>query len=90
MGTTEGSVEGGAEARRRRQPYRCYLVRCRLEEGAGPHGEAIWRFTVQQADSAAARRSFASLEDVAAHIEADLASCAAANRPTRSREEKSP
>jgi len=89
MGTTESSVEGGAEARRRRQPYRCFLLRCRLEEGAGPHGEAIWRFTVQQADSDAARRSFASLEDVAAHIEADLASCAVSPKP-RLRKEKTP
>jgi hypothetical protein len=90
MRATEGSSKEGPEARRRRQPYRCYLVRCRLEEGAGPAGEAAWRFTVQRADPDAARRSFASLDDVAAHIEADLASCAVANRSSRSSKEETP
>ncbi len=90
MRATRSSAEGVAEVRRRRQPYRCYLVRCRLEEGAGPEGEATWRFTVQRADPDAARRSFASLDDVAAHIEADLASCAVANRSSRSPKEKTP
>ncbi len=83
MGTTNSR-----EARTKRQTYRCYLVRCRLEEGATPGGEALWRFIVQQADPDAARRSFASLKDVAAHIEADLASCAAANRLVQSQKEK--
>ena len=80
MGAPRGSAESGAEVRRRRQPYRCYLVRCRLEEGAGPAGEAVWRFTVQRAELDAARRSFASLHDVAAHIESELASCALARK----------
>jgi len=74
MGTTESSVEGGAEARRRRQPYRCFLLRCRLEEGAGPGGEPAWRFTVQQAVPDAPRRSFACFHDVAAYLEAELGS----------------
>ncbi len=55
--------------------YRCFLVRCRLEEGAGPNGEPSWRFTVQQVRSGAARRSFTSLSDVATHLEAELAAC---------------
>ena len=56
-----------------RQRYRCFLVRCRLEEGAGPEGEPAWRFTVLQGGSDPARRSFTCLQDVAAHIEAELA-----------------
>jgi hypothetical protein len=70
----------------KRQPYRCFLVRCRLEEGAGPDGAAAWRFTVQQADANAPRRMCVSLPEVAAHIESELASCAlgaGTQKPTR-------
>jgi hypothetical protein len=81
-----------------RQPYRCFLIRCRLEEGAGPDGAAAWRFTVQQADANAPRRSFISLLEVAAHLEAELASCALgagahgprSQEPTLSPKEKTP
>ena len=62
-------------ARCEQQPYRCFLVRCRLEEGAGPEDNAVWHFTVQQVAPDAARRSFACLHDVAAHMEAELAAC---------------
>ena len=55
------------------QRYQCFLVRCRLEEGAGPEGQPAWRFTVLQGGSDPARRSFTCLHDVAAHIEAELA-----------------
>jgi hypothetical protein len=65
------------EARKKLQTYRCFLVRCRLEESAGPAGEPGWRFTVQEAGTDAARRSFASFHDVAAYIDAELASCGA-------------
>jgi hypothetical protein len=68
----------------KRQPYRCFLIRCRLEEGAGPDRAAAWRFTVQQAEANAPRRTFVSLPDVAAHLEAELASCVLAqehNKP---------
>ncbi len=85
-----GATGSGPETCMKQQPYRCYLLRCRLEEGAGPHGEALWRFTVQQAGPDAARRSFACLYDVAAHIEAELASSTLAQRPIRSRKEKTP
>ena len=67
----------------KRQPYRCFLIRCRLEEGAGPGGTAAWRFTVQQADANAPRRTFVSLLEVAAHMEAELASCVLAQGHTR-------
>ncbi len=72
MGAT-GSEAGG---RQQRQAYRCFLVRCRLAEGAAPGGEPAWRFTVQEAGRDGARRSFACLKDVEAYIDAELASCA--------------
>jgi hypothetical protein len=70
------------------RPYRCFLVRCRLEEEPGqtglrgqpagqPTGQRAWRFTVQQAGAGGARRSFACFDDVAAHMRAELASCGA-------------
>jgi hypothetical protein len=62
-------------ARSEQPPYRCFLVRCWLEEGAGPQGEPVWRFTVQQTGPDAARRSFSCLHGVAAHMEAELAAC---------------
>jgi hypothetical protein len=71
MGATEGRVEPGPK----RQPYRCFLVRCRLEEGAGPDGTPEWRFTVEQAGDKSARHAFHSLEDVATHIGEELATC---------------
>ena len=91
-----GATRNPAGTHKGVHPYRCFLVRCRLEEGALPgaspgalpgggrpeeigHGdEPAWRFTVQQIEPAATRRGFACLRDVVAHIEAELASCAAA------------
>ncbi len=55
-----------------RRFYRCFLVRCRLEERAGPEGQPVWRFTVLHGGDPA-RRSFTSLHDVVTHIEAELA-----------------
>ena len=57
MGASERTGQTG-----KRQPYRCFLIRGRLEEGAGPNGTAAWRFTVQQADANAPRRTFVSLQ----------------------------
>jgi len=65
--------ESGNGARQKRQAYRCFLIRCRLEEGAGPGGEPAWRFTVQEGEPDAGRRSFACLHDVMAHLAAQLA-----------------
>ncbi len=70
MGTTKDT--GAAQPKR--QPYRCFLLRCWLQEGAGPGGEPSWRFTVQEAGPDAARRSFACLEDVEAYLAAALGS----------------
>jgi hypothetical protein len=77
----------------KRQPYRCFLIRCRLEEGAGPDGTSAWRFTVQQADANAPRRTCISLAEVTAQIESELESCALAGgsqRLTRSHRKKTP
>jgi hypothetical protein len=78
MGASEKTGQTGKP-----QPYRCFLIRCRLEEGAGPNGAPAWRFTVQQADAHAPRRTCVSLQEVAAHMEAELASCVLAQGHTR-------
>lgn len=58
-----------------RRAYRCFLVRCWLEENTGPGGASAWRFTVQQARPDSARRSFACFLDVTTYITAELAAC---------------
>ncbi len=63
-----------AQARKLRRPYRCFLVRCWLEEGAGAAGERAWRFTVQEARDGGYRRSFNCMKDVEAFLEAELRS----------------
>ena len=71
------------QTRERVRPYRCFLVRCRLEENGEtglrgrPAGQPAWRFTLQQAGAGGARRSFTCFDDVAAHMRAELASCGA-------------
>ena len=69
--------ESGARTPKKMLPYRCFLVRCRMEEMAGPTGQPSWRFTVQQAGAGRARHSFTCFDDVAAHMQAELASCKA-------------
>ena len=69
MAAREGEVRNRARVR----AYRCFLVRCRLEG----NGRPAWRFTVQQAGTGGARRSFTCFDDVAAHMQAELASCEA-------------
>jgi hypothetical protein len=69
--------ESGARSPEKVLPYRCFLVRCRLEENAVPTGKPAWRFTVQQAGAGGARHSFTCFDDVAAHMQAELASCGA-------------
>ena len=65
--------ESGARRPEKKLSYRCFLVRCRLEG----NGRPAWRFTVQQAGTGGARRSFTCFDDVAAHMQAELASCEA-------------
>ena len=65
-----------ARARNTPQPYRCFLLRCRLETGVGCSAGPAWRFTIELAGQPdAARRSFTSLDDVTAYLEAELAGC---------------
>jgi hypothetical protein len=70
-----GGAESPSEPRTQNRPYRCYLLRCWLEEHAGPGGEPAWRFTVRQVGPDAARSSFTNFHDAAAFIEAELATC---------------
>ena len=69
--------ESGTRVPEKMLPYRCFLVRCRLEKNAGPTGQPAWRFTVQQAGAGGARHSFTCFDNVAAHMQAELASCGA-------------
>ena len=75
-----GAAEIQSEPRTWNRPYRCFLLRCWLEEGAGPGGAPAWRFAVRQAELDAARLSFTSFHDVAAYIEAELSSCVRAQK----------
>ncbi len=68
------TTKGGAAGQKKPGPYRCFLLRCRLQEGAGPGGEPGWRFTVQEAGPDTARRSFGCLKDLEAYLEAELGS----------------
>ena len=70
-----GATASPSETRRSKRAYRCYLLRCWLEEGAGPCGEPAWRFTVRQTDLDAARLAFSSLHDLTVYIETELAAC---------------
>ena len=73
-----GANAGRSGPPRPNRPYRCYLLRCWLEDGAGPGGEPAWRFTLRQTDLDAARLSFSSLPDVKLYIETELTMCARA------------
>ncbi len=73
--------ETTAGSHRKREPYLCLLLRCRLDEGRGP---PAWRFTVQQVGRGAPRRSFARFSDLVAYVEAELGSCEASARSDES------
>jgi hypothetical protein len=67
-----GAGGNSAESHKQQRPYRCFLVRCRLEENAGPTGDPVWRVSVEEVGPQAARRAFACLEDFEAYLEAEL------------------
>ncbi len=52
--------------------YRAFLLRCWQEAGAGPGGEAAWRFSLAQAGDEEAKRGFASLEALLAYLRREL------------------
>lgn len=88
-----GASGSGAGTPGKERAYRCFLVRCRLQEGASPEDKPAWRFTVERVRPDAARRSFASLDDVVAYVEAELASCevsARSGKPTSFHSEVKP
>ncbi len=76
-----GANEITAESRGKREPYLCFLLRCRSGEDGG---EPAWRFTVHQVGKGAPRRSFARFSDVVAYVEAELGSCEASGRSDES------
>ncbi len=70
-----GDVDDQLERRNKPRPYRCFLVRCWLETDVGLGGEPAWRFTIRQAGFGGQRRSFTTIKDVEAYLEAELATC---------------
>lgn len=75
-----GAPESRSKPRAQNRRYRCYLLRCWLEEVAGPGGEPAWRFTVRQVGPDAGRHSYTSFHEVVALIEAELATCVRAQQ----------
>jgi hypothetical protein len=71
MGEVANPFEGHAPP----APYRCFLLRCWMEEDAGAEGAPVWRFAVRRVGPDVAHRAFASLDDVVAYIAAELATC---------------
>jgi len=54
------------------QDYRAYLLRCWREAGAAANGEAVWRFMLMDIDAHRAKKGFACLDDLAAHLREEL------------------
>jgi hypothetical protein len=65
-------TDDACRSRDERRPYRCFLLRCRQEEGALPSAGLNWRFTVQEAGMDEARRGFVSLQELEAYLEVEL------------------
>jgi hypothetical protein len=63
--------------RQKRRAYRCFLLRCWLEQDAGLEAAPGWRFAVQQVGADSARRAFTCFSDVAVYLEAELAASGA-------------
>jgi len=52
--------------------YRAFLLRCWREAGAGPSGQATWRFCLEEPGDGETERGFASLEALLAHLRQEL------------------
>jgi hypothetical protein len=52
--------------------YRAFLLRCWREAGAGPNGQAAWRFSLMEPGDRKTERGFASLEDLVAYLRREL------------------
>ena len=61
--------EAGAPAGR---AYRTFLLRCWRESGAGPDGEAVWRYCLVEPGNGETERGFASLEALQAYLQQEL------------------
>ena len=48
--------------------YRAFLLRCWREAGAGPNGQATWRFRLVEPGDGEAERGFAGLEALLAYL----------------------
>ena len=57
--------------------YRAYLLRCWAEHGAAAATPAVWRYSLEDPHTGA-RRGFADLAALVAHLEAETAGEAAA------------
>ena len=53
--------------------YRAFLLRCWRETGAGPGGQATWRFCLVEPGNGETERGFASLEALMAYLRRELA-----------------
>jgi len=54
------------------EKYRAFLLRCWQEAGAGPAGDAAWRFTLVQLGQGGAKKGFACLEDLVTYLRGEL------------------
>ena len=52
--------------------YRTFLLRCWREAGAGPDGQATWRFCLVEPGNGGTELGFASLEALLAHLRQEL------------------
>jgi hypothetical protein len=52
--------------------YRAFLLRCWREAGAGPGGQATWRFCLVEPGNEETERGFASLEALLAYLRQEL------------------
>jgi hypothetical protein len=69
MGAASGKRETNAPAE---STYRAFLLRCWREAGAGPSGQATWRFSLVEPGNGETERGFASLEALLAHLRQEL------------------
>lgn len=61
------------EFKERGENYRAFLLRCWQESNAGPAGEPAWRFTLVQMGEEQTKKGFASLEELVAYLDEQLA-----------------
>ncbi len=52
--------------------YRAFLLRCWREAGAGPGGQAAWRFCLVEPGNGETERGFASLEALMAYLRREV------------------